>query len=223
MTEAADRDILTMLLGGNPDYDDTFASLREGDAGRNSRLGLPSALLETLIPRLCATARFGRPDSSDSRALRFQPLVYDEGPRWQFSMTVEALPGEDAWQVGGMFFRPDERMTPTEPILVMKNGLLVRSGIVGFMEPGPWQEWIELIRRTGPVRVPFRDKEEFLRLFWASPLPPTVDVPDELKLSEATAIAVPRLVLTRPPIARTKETLDAALWFDYEGGSVAHR
>ncbi|MDZ4806455.1 MAG: SNF2-related protein [Candidatus Eisenbacteria bacterium] len=223
MTEAVDREILTLLLGGNPDYDDTFASQREGDAGRNSRLGMPAALLSTLVPRLCATTRFGRPDSTDSRALRFQPLAFDDGPAWQCRLTVESVPGEDAWMVDGTFFRSEERMPLTEPVLVMKNGFLVRNDVVGFMEPGPWHEWIELIRRTGPVRVPRREKDEFLRLFWASPLPPAVEVPEDLKLAEATATAVPRLVLTRPPIVRTRETLDAALWFDYEGGSVAHR
>ncbi|HEX7880365.1 MAG TPA: hypothetical protein VF720_13200, partial [Candidatus Eisenbacteria bacterium] len=62
LTDAADKDILTILMGADPDYDDPSAAAREGDPQRHARLGVPGPLLSAIVPRLAATGRFGRPD-----------------------------------------------------------------------------------------------------------------------------------------------------------------
>jgi superfamily II DNA or RNA helicase len=221
LTDAADRDILTILMGADPDYDDPSAASRDGDPQRHARLGVPGPLLSAIVPRLSATGRFGRPDSSDARALRFKALTAEGGESWHIRLTVQPDSEEEAWIVDGGFARGEAWLPLTEPLIVLRSGLLIRSGDVDFVETGAGHAWADLIRRNGPLRVPFRDRDEFLRQFWASSLPEDLEVPDDLKLSTAGAPPAPRLVITKAPPERERDTLDAALWFDYDGGSVA--
>ena len=207
---AADRDLLMMLAGTPQSYDWTD---RES-TGTGFRI--EGRLAPILLERMCATGRCrlsGPAAVEDS--VNLPPLVWDDGPAWQFKIRLEAADGR--WLVGGSFERGEQRADVSEPVLITPGGLLLMgNAFARFEGPGAFR-WSALLRSKRGIEIPLKDGSDFLFHMLQQPDLPALDLPEELRYTETTPDPRPFLRISEPENRRGKpsDTLCAFTEFGY--------
>jgi hypothetical protein len=98
LSDAEDRAILAAILGGRSQYE-------YGRTQVDSVQQLNEPLCDALLPRLCATGRFGlRAPTGDAWA----PLSWDDGEPWEPAFQIRR--GNNGWMFEGYFRRGDQTM-----------------------------------------------------------------------------------------------------------------
>lgn len=124
--------------------------------------------------------------------------------------------GKDAWEVAGFLRRGEERMPLAEVTLATPGGLIfTKTTAASLAEDAPY-DWIQHLRRNGPIVAPDEDREEFLSALLTAPNLPLLEVPEEIRYEEVTITPKPCLKI-RGPLASAGGALEAHLSFDYEG------
>ncbi len=177
---------------------------------------VPGALLETVLPRLVATGRFGRWTSADSRPPRI--LRWEPERPWQFGMQGELGQNEEL-RIGGRLVRGEQSRSPREARLLLASDGVVLFGdeLAPFKIPAT--AWLENLGRE--VRVPAEDVVAFLEELWSLPEVPEVVLPPKLRPEEVRQPPTPRLVLRRPRHSMAFKFLFADVSFGYADRVVA--
>jgi len=212
--ELVDREIAHLLLGAQPE----FGHHLPGSSTR--RFILSAAAIETTLKRMCDSARcLVRPSP---RADDLVPLAWDEGDPWDLRLAVIAAAEGAAYKLEGHLARGDEVMALVEPILFMRDGLLIARGLASrWIDHGAF-DLVPALRTDLHVEVPRAEAEDLVAELHALPRLPPLELPDELQLSTLDAAPTPRVALRT--IARTPWSpgkYEAALSFDYAGAVVA--
>jgi superfamily II DNA or RNA helicase len=216
MPVAEDREILSMLTGGNRShgygyfdpYDQTSASYQ-----------LPPILANTVIPMMARTGRCILPHEKDATDL--VPLAWDDGDPWKFVLEMEDV--SKGLILSGGFRRGEERMDLTVPLLVVPGGFLFTSQHVARLAEDKAFPWIASLRREKSISVPVEDKDEFLSELLSSRVLPALEVPDALRFEEVTLRPRPCLKILKQQVRYGTDRMRAELSFDYEGRSVPEK
>jgi hypothetical protein len=143
------------------------------------------------------------------------PLVYDDGPAWDVSITVDLDETASQFVVEGSFHRGEDRMAFTESLLVLPDGFLIARDRLSTFDP-EWSPWVKMLDH-GPLRVPRSERAALIDAMLTRPL--ALDrVPDELRCHVETPAPRPRLRLT--PARYLHQQLEGALTCDYDGLEV---
>lgn len=211
--ELVDREIAHLLLGAQPE----FGHHVPGSSTR--RFILSASAIETTLRRMCDSGRcLVRPST---RADDLVPLAWDDGEPWDLRLAVvEGAEGE-TYRLGGHLARGEEEMPLEEPILFMRDGLLIARGAAArWIDHGAF-DLVPALRTELRVEVPRAEAEDLVAELHGLPRLPPLELPPELQLSTLDAPPSPRIALRAVP--RTPWSpgkYEAALSFDYAGAVV---
>ena len=179
---------------------------------------IAGALVETLLPELCAT---GRVHSGASAKDLGPTLAWDNGPPWELALDVVSAPDGQSLMVSGLLQRGDQRRPLAEPALLLGDGVLVDADRISRLMDFGRFDWISVLRRHGPQAVPVAEFDELLAetLLRTPDLP--VHLPDGMRWDFVRTTPSPRLTVRSPgPSDHPRDRLLAAVDFDYGSETV---
>jgi superfamily II DNA or RNA helicase len=213
LTEPADRDVLSMLVGASDPYSlGQYASIT---ARASFRLAGP--LIDRVLPLIVRSGRAYLRDNS-GRSAQLEPLTWDEGPAWVFRPDV-TLGRDGSVHVDGVLERGDERIGVSIPGLLLGSTFVVIKGAVARLDHGGALAWFIELRRTGPITIPSSASPSLVEAMATSSIDPS-SLPEALRYDVVSTTPKPRIRIARsarPQGHGTREELDAAVEFDYAG------
>jgi hypothetical protein len=218
---ADDRLILAQLLGAR-EHSNYWSGYGYGYNYYDSapvRYQLSGPLYEALLPRLCQTGRCHlrvRPDEPEPAVLH-----WDEGEPWEFWLRASSDEAGKHYQLTGSLRRGTEQMDLTTPVLMLSGGLVFWGDRVGRLQDFGAFDWISLLRKSGPISVPAKQREELLKELLQLPRLPKLDLPEELCFEEVPLTPKPRLKVKAAERRNWgAERLRGELSFGYDGAVV---
>lgn len=214
MADPADREVLGLMIGVSPreQYYSSYM-LRYSGQGHTS-CELSPASCELLLPRLCATGRFGWiADASHDEDLHV--LRWDDGPPWQFKLRVEA-DNSKTLRLGGVLSRENET-APLDNVVAALDGYIVFTDTLARLAPGVNGAAIVSAQQTGEIRIPRGQADRLIEcVAEAAGLPP-LELPEELRWQETAPEPRPRLSVSQSKYGGDRSDFEAVLSFEYEG------
>jgi len=215
LPSAADREILSLLIGGGKQYPYTYST---GYEPLPTNYQLSPLLAKTVAAKIFGSGRcFYSHAKNDANLL---PLRWDEGAPWQFVLKMEEV-GHQGWQLHGRFRRGQEIMELGAPLLTLPGGILFTSETVAPLAEDAAYAWIANLKSDKPIEVPVRDKDEFLAHLLSASEVPALELPAALRYEEVTIVPRPCLKIYRPAVRYGPDKMRASLSFDYDGRAVA--
>jgi superfamily II DNA or RNA helicase len=216
LPDPADREITSLLLGAA----DPFVSGNYPSVSARASFRLAGPLMERVLPLVVQSGRaFLRLGSG--RAAELMPLIWKDGPAWVFRLDVAALK-DGGIRVDGVLESNGTEIAVTLPELVFGTAFIVLDGAVGRLDHRGALAWLLELRRSGPMTVPKTAAGSLMEAMATSNVDPA-RLPDALRYELVSAIPKPRIRIARsarPQGHGTREELDAAIEFDYEGTMV---
>ena len=188
---------------------------------------LKSALIDMLLPRLCATGRLRLRQAADlagaaKRTEEDIPLEWDGGEPWRFRLAITAAEanatprsstGQPGYRVDAMLTRGERRESIHE-FMLLTDSIAVLGDVVSPFNPDGGLTWAKQLRERGEIVVPAEARGPLVESIASSPVQ-HVDLPDDLQWQER--IVPPRFCATiaAPRPYDSACTLDLSV--DYEG------
>lgn len=213
LPDAADREILS-ILAGIPDPGSYYIQDSVPFAYR-----LSGAMLNVVVPRICATGRCTMRINASVPLEQQTPLAWDDGPPWELRLNVRSE--HRHWAIRGELVRGDVTMDLTKPDLLTEEGVLIADGLVSRLSASGYFGWIPTLRREGKIEVPLTHGPKLIEELLDHEHVPPVDWPDDLRFEEVTLTPKPRLQIREVSSRWTGPALHAFLSFDYDGLIVA--
>ena len=217
LPDETDRDILPLLLGAS----DPFALASYASVSARASFRLAGPLIDCVLPLL---AQSGRLYLQRHVAPDVQPLTWDDGPPWEFSLDVSVL-ADGQVRVDGILAREGERIHVALPEVVLSETFLVVRGAVARFEHRGALAWMTELRAQGPTAVPAASAPALIEAMAQSSIEPS-QLPEELRYEVEATTPRPRIRMarsSRPQGQGMRDELDAAVAFDYAGTIVPAR
>lgn len=211
LSDPADIRILGRLLG-------VPRGRYPGSAHENASIfKFPPTVSNELMAMMCETGRcvLGRPGGDPLSTLR-----WDSRAPWEFRLEVHRVEDPPQYRAEGCLVRGQERMSLSEPLVLLRDGLLIAGDSVARLDHHNAFGWIRVLRRDGPIIVPAEQKQVWLEELIRTPCLPPLDLPEELRFEERTATPRPHLKIDRIAGPGRGGDYSADLAFDYEGELV---
>jgi superfamily II DNA or RNA helicase len=218
LTDAADRRILTTLLGAQDrqEYGYSYSSYGSSDSG----FALTPALWEIVLPMMCATGRCALRRSVAGGESTV--LEWDDGDAWELCLRVTPAERGKYYRLTGLLRRVEAEMPLAEPALLVAGGLVFYDRRVGRLNDLGAFPWISLLRAREAIIFAKSDADEFIDQLIRLPRQTCLDLPEELRFESVAARPNPSLVIKsvkRNPWGR--DVVGGELSFDYDGSMVA--
>ncbi len=214
LSSSKDRHIMQLLLG-NAGEDRSRAQL--GAGSRFSRSVVRPSLFRVVLPELCESGRFVSEAAMPGTFTA--PLSWDSGARFEFELAVER--NERCWRLWGHFMRGEETLDLKGPRLALSSGLLIFADRLALYQGEEGFDWIDRLRRQGPVEVPFEAQDQFLVRLAAMPNLPEVQLPPELHWSQVRIAPQARVCFVTPNVEYEAKFVIGKVTFDYGGKVVS--
>ncbi|MCR4375042.1 MAG: hypothetical protein NUW22_09350, partial [Acidobacteria bacterium] len=140
------RRLLATLLGATRQDADPVDDVTAG----HTLFTLPGALALEWVPLAARAGRLVLRDTITSTSLR--PLQWDDGPAWRFTLDIHD--DEEGHWLSGVLIRREDRLSITDPVLLLDVGLLFTYERVATFEPGPSFGVLLATRDRDAVLVP---------------------------------------------------------------------
>ena len=102
-------------------------------------------------------------------------------------------------------------MALAEVTLATPGGLVfTKTTVASLAEDAPY-DWIQHLRRNGPIVAPDEDREEFLSALLTAPNLPLLELPEEIRYEEVTITPKPCLKIRGPVALRRWRARSASL------------
>jgi superfamily II DNA or RNA helicase len=219
--DASDQQILALLSGSGEAYTYYYSaySSREFDSVRSRYRLLPGAQT-FLVSMLCATERFFvKPVQPPDKLVA---LKWDDGPAWFFKVEVERDDAAADYIIKGLLVRDNGQQRPlTEPLLLVP-GLVFFGDHAARFDDGNMFRWISMLRTAADLRVPFKQRADFIAEIAQFPVLPSIQLPEELRIDVLTLEQPPELRIRPMPESRWRSQQTLACWvtFNYRGIAV---
>ncbi|MEM6792516.1 MAG: DEAD/DEAH box helicase [Acidobacteriota bacterium] len=221
LLDPTDHDFLSVLLAATPpkagEGKPSLAGLGlEKNDGYLSGV-VPPVLYDTLVPRLCDTGRFGWVQGIEEASVEHHELQWQEGDPWEFVLQVERKEDESRplTRISGRLEREAELCDISDPLLLLDGVVVFRDG-VGRLETGEHFPWIAQLRRDSEIEIPESEIDAMLEDLWSMPSLPPLDIPIQWQLDEFMVEPTPGVSFSTSG-SDTLPSLDAEIWFDYDG------
>jgi len=212
--DIADQRMLALLSGSAEVYSyyPSYSS-REPDSVR-SRHRLSPGAQDLLVSLLCETGRFFLKPSQPPDALL--PVHWDGASPWCFRVEVERDDAAGEYVVKGFLLRDDSRKPLAEPLLLVPGLVFYRDHVARF-DDGNMFHWVRMLRTAGELKIPQKQRNEFIAEIAQFPVLPSMNFPDELAMDQLTLEKPPELKIHPIPESRwrTQQRLACSVIFDY--------
>jgi superfamily II DNA or RNA helicase len=231
MPDPDDRQIVQMLLGARRgDWGGFYGGYYEGEAPR--KFVLPESAYGTTFRQMCQTGRCRLRRGPNETAL--EPLAWDDGEPWELWLEIRPSPGGRYYLLDGSLRRHEqqgeqrvERRIPiSEPRMMLRGaggdgGLVFQNGLVSRFNHFEAFALVISLRDGLKLSVPLDQSQELMKVLYALPRLPRLDIPDDLRMDEVRPTPKPRLTVRKPTKGlQYDDRLVAELAFDYEGRVV---
>ena len=229
LPDALDRELLSAMIGnfgedryGRSSYNTySYYGYGYGASSEVCRCTLAPGAYASLLPRLCATGRFDwLQEATATEDAEPAPLVWDEGPAWQFKLQFGPSPDAKTWRLTGVLHRADGA-APPGAVRFADAGVVLFDGSAAHLDEHAAARWVATIQRTGDIEVPGKERDAFLVQLARSPELPPLQLAEECGWSVVDVEPKPRLVVAAPD--RHGRYLKASVSFDYRDQTVAWR
>jgi superfamily II DNA or RNA helicase len=201
LPDAADRRIVSLLIGGRPFYDYSFDF---GDSIRTTR-----ELAAVILPLITASGRGVVADAAEVEEPR--PLLLDGGEPWTFKMELTSR-GE-THQLSGYLARGEEQLPLGDSECVVPGFFLHRGCLHRYDDRGA-VHWLNALRSGGNIVVRSAEFADFVPELLRLPGVPLVDLAASLHMEETAGDPKPQLIVEKKkPWGR--ERLEAGVWARY--------
>ena len=224
LDEAADRELFRLLLG-NHVQDRQLAYYYSYNSSATfppaTRCELAPTNYERLLPLLCASGRFGWvvADRRGSIDEDFEPLVWDDGPPWQYQLRLQHLPQGRGWKLDAAFHRAGE-LLPLSAMRFAGHGVALFERSAARFE-GVETSWLTAQALDEGIEIPAKQLDDFMAKLAKLPGLPQLDLPAETGWRETTAEPTPSVKIKPPEYGGERAPLVGHLAFDYRGKTAA--
>ncbi|HVX60973.1 MAG TPA: SNF2-related protein [Pirellulales bacterium] len=224
LDEAADRELFRLLLGNHVQdrqlgyYYSYHSSASFPPA---TRCELAPTNYERLLPVLCASGRFGWGISDRRGSIEedFEPLVWDDGPPWQYQLRLQPLPRGRGWKLDAGFHRAGERL-PLSAVRFAGHGVALFERSAARFE-GVETRWLTAQALDEGIEIPVKQLDDFMTKLSKLPGLPALELPAETGWRETTAEPTPCVKIKPPEYGGQSAPLVGHLSFDYRGQTAA--
>jgi superfamily II DNA or RNA helicase len=178
--------------------------------------------LDDLLPKLCATGRFvwmlsSRMDvATDGRQ-----LAWDDGPPWQFQLTVEADDKAKHWRIRGQLVREgSEPVALSESPLLGSGGILLLNDRLAKHTAENYFSWVAILRRDGEVLVPYSQQKELVETLCRTGAVTLAALPSNLQFEIVHPAPVGLLKIKKPRLGAGNAPLEGTIAFAYEDTTI---
>jgi len=179
LPDPVDAEVIATLFGAADPWGYQYAST----VSSALRKSLPYILALKLLPIASTTGRLMmRPET----LAVLQPVMWDEGEPWKLWLEVRQ-DERDQWNILGSLRRGEERMSLSEPALLLEYGLMAAHGRVARLDHGGAFAWITQLRNLKRIPFPDRERERVLDMILKSPVLPPMELDEALKFEERQA------------------------------------
>jgi superfamily II DNA or RNA helicase len=218
LSSEEDRSLIGMLAGN--DRDTSYGSYMRYE--RLSDFAIAPGMFDALLPRLCASQRFGWLFEEATSGNQVRLLTWEDGPPWKFKLEVSKVTDQTHWQVRGLLERDASTRELSEPIAILGAGLVVFPDHIAKFSGGHDSRWVTTLRNSGPLLVPVKQEQQFVEQLALLPHVPKVELPSELQWEEAATLMVPRASISLPKQSwhREAECRVAFQYGDHSASSI---
>jgi len=172
-----------------------------------SRITLPAAAGTHLLPLMAATGQlrwslsastFGK----DAVALE-RPVAWAGHDPWTFEVQFQEKRKDQHWLIRGLL-KSESDSNPLEravrdAVLLSDSGFALFENSLGVLETSSCDSpWFQLLQQVGELKVPFKERESFVRKILSSKSLSTIDFPTRLIGKSAAVECRPRLRFLKP-------------------------
>jgi len=182
-SEPSDQRLLHLMLGNVGGSDLYYSGASHARWLRYGYASPTAEIYDVLLPELCATGRFCWLLDNSLPLNEASPIRWDER-RWQFRLCIEEDAERHVWRIDGQLVQGDEVVSPREAVLLTADGLLLLPDRLARYNGAEHFGWIDVLRRSGAVEVPFDDRDRLLDAMWSMPDIPPVVLPDSLQVDQ---------------------------------------
>lgn len=219
IADPTDRDLLAMLAGNETAHEYSFGRNRYD---RVHRCVVSPRVCDALIPKLCATGRLGPRVAVGNRVHEVpKPLAYGGEEPFKFELSVLPAAGEQAWEVTGRLRQGEVHRNLDDALLLLGEGWIVFPDAVYHLDARREFPWITLLRRVGPMKVPFQQKDQLLDTLWQMPCLPPVDLPQDLAWEQIRVEPAAKVAFASPDHGNSS-VLAARVTFRYGEQELQH-
>ncbi len=210
-----DREIISALAGASS----YWGGVNWAGGELASQWKLEQPLNAMILRQAAGTGRLFLQQGSELDGML--PLTWDDGGPWDFSLEVMRH-GEGQWELAGYLSRGEERKPLSEIALAVPGLVFTKTSVAALAETASY-DWLQYLRRHGPILAPDEDREEFVAALLESPGIPRFELPAEAQIHEEAAPLRPSLKIHGPAYAGAPGALRADLSFHYAGRSFKPR
>ncbi|MBL8850950.1 MAG: DEAD/DEAH box helicase [Planctomycetaceae bacterium] len=213
-----DRRILAYLGGGTPERSGWYAQQAEFQSAVH-RYRVPFDLAMMLLPMMCATGRVRVLDENEGK---WKPLEWDDAPPWVLTICVRRSDDEENWKLEGELRRDKQIIRIPDARLIVSGGLVVTEQQIARVDDFGAGRWLKFLRAGQNITAKAGEEHELVEALLDMPVLPRLDLPEELKLEEVSAVPEPLLTVRTPRNRGWKhERLQGVVEFDYLGTRVS--
>ncbi|HWB09522.1 MAG TPA: SNF2-related protein [Pirellulales bacterium] len=215
MADAADREILALLLGTQPQQH--LGGYYHGSL-RAPSCQLSPVVYNLLLPRLAATGRFGWVRGIEPRREEIKILRWDDGPPWKFKLVLSAPQAKSRRKLWPKLYREGEEADLSDVLLTVPGCILFHDRLCR-LDPSVRSEAVEVSRQLPDVDVPASQIDRFVAESCQTPGLPPLELADDLAWRHLSMQPQPRVSIA-PIKVGANTLLIGKLSFDYGGRLV---
>jgi superfamily II DNA or RNA helicase len=216
LPEGEDKELLKRLVG-NSARQDSY------DFGNRSDRFLGAVISQLcnneLLPRLCATGRFGISLKKEGPVTDLTPIQWEENTPWKFEIDFSEI--NNRWVAYGYFRRNDERRPVNEVDALFSSGLMLSHGKLSCVTFAKDLGWVEQLRRPDGFSVPISDIEPFIEKVHDIPYLPQITWPENFPWKVLHVVPQKQLSLSSKRGFKSTPHFLAHLSFKYGDSTAA--
>ena len=212
-----ERETLELLLG-NAERS-AYAGYYGGGYGDSDEITgavIERALFDVLLPRLCASGRFGLLDQdSPTGDLQIRPLAWESGAPWRFQLSVRRSEDRRRWHVDGKLVSGERSESLAAARSLVARGLVAFPDRIARIEIEDELPWLILLRASGGLQIPVAEQDELIERLAPLRSIAASELPEELRWEEQRPPLQPRLIVTSPGKNSWRKDLECDVEFRY--------
>ena len=213
LSDPADREILSLLLGGKDPYWSTYSY--DGFDLPNPFV-LSNTLQPLLLARMCATGRcMFRPEAKDAE---LKQLEWDDATTWQFWLVIKRI--GDEYSLNPFLRNGSDEIEFSAAPLTTEAVVIGPTFKIARFTPKGARTWDAALRTSGGLRIPATESRQLIAQLMDLPSIPDLEVPPELHFGRVSFPPQPHLIVRKAEFDPYQTQLEAKLFFDYEGIEV---
>ncbi|MEQ9455198.1 MAG: DEAD/DEAH box helicase [Phycisphaeraceae bacterium] len=231
LTEEADREIATLLVGATTMTDSEDTTVSRGDRS-GSLFAIPRSATERVLRLVASTGRAVL--ITDPEHPNEQPLTWDDAGHWSLWAVGQWDDTNENLRLSAELRRGNANVPVHQPSLLLAGpgGVAVVQGRASCFEDGGSSRWVWQFRENDPIDdgdrsllIPKADVERFLDRLYRLPQLPELDLPEGVGRPVVQTTPTPRLEILSAAdgvaeSSNSRQQLLAKLSFDYAGTRI---